>query len=293
VFRLPRVDLCQTPLYRSPGFIAVHRNFLSNLEPKQGEIDSKFDATYVNEVKENHSITQQFSGVGMLPMHWTQTPANMLPRNTIVDRRCNWDTYFVYAKNYYDYSQTYRLRHYATYAGLLPAHDLLVFEDFDHTVKHFLKWVIDGSEPAITITRYSEVSYCPNSHMDPNRHNCGWCNELTMRAPQGSFIPGTVCIRVSRHVHKHCWFEAEAPRDPDTDMSSGPSYSSAEEEDEERKTDPQIGETEDSQEGLDNTTPPQPLSGVHTPTETTQHRTNSLGMFFASPTPPGAGLRKP
>ena len=197
--------------------------------PTQEEIDKKFNDTYVNDVREHHSITQQFSGVGMLPLNWTQTPAAMMPPNSIIDRRCNWDTYFVYAKNYYDYSKLYRLKHYATYVGLLPSHDVLVFEDFDQEIKHYLRWMINGAEPDRYITRYNEVIYCPNGHMDPNIHHCGWCDENTMREPQGSFIPGTALIRVSRNVHRYCWIEAEPPREPGTDESSGPSHSTSEE----------------------------------------------------------------
>ena len=58
VFRLPRVDLCQTPLYRSPVMIVLHQQFLDGLEPSQEEIDKKFNDTYVNEIREHHSITQ-------------------------------------------------------------------------------------------------------------------------------------------------------------------------------------------------------------------------------------------
>jgi hypothetical protein len=229
VFRLPRVDRCQTPLYRSPAMVALHERFLEGLEPSQEEIDKKFNDTYVNDIREHHSITQQFSGVGMLPLNWTQTPAAMMPPNSIVDRRCNWDTHFVYGRHYYDNTRRFRLRHFATYAGLLPSHDTLVFEDFDQEVKHLLKWAIEGAEPAYNITRFVEVVFCPNGHMDPNRHRCGWCDELTMREEVGSFIPGTILIRISRNVHRFFWIEAIPPRDPQTDDSGGPSVSSSEE----------------------------------------------------------------
>ena len=99
---------------------------MDGLEPTQEEIDKKFNDTYFNEMRENHSIAQQFSGIGMLPLHWKQTPATMLPPNSVVDRRYNWVTNYVCAKNYYDYTKKYRLRHFATNPGQIPSHYLLI-----------------------------------------------------------------------------------------------------------------------------------------------------------------------